>query len=45
MDVVIFFNVIVMLMICYDKLKIQFMLKIVVLQVVENLDNFIEAVV
>lgn len=32
-------------MICYDKLKIQFMLKIVVLQVVENLDNFIEAVV
>lgn len=45
MDVVILFNVIVMLMICYDKLKIQFMLKIVVLQVVENLDNFIEAVV
>lgn len=45
MDVVIFFNVIVMLMICYDKLKIQFMLKIVVLQVVQNLDNFIEAVV
>lgn len=32
-------------MICYDKLKIQFMLKIVVLQVVQNLDNFIEAVV